>query len=248
MNRNEYELVSEVQDRHWWWLGRERIMETLIERFLNTTKKLRIADVGCGFGANIPLLRRYGDVTGLELNKQAIDAVKAKWGASVRAVRWRSPDPLAMRFDLMLLADVLEHIPDDEAAVDWIYAHLDEGGYSLITVPAQRIFWTQMDEVLHHCRRYSKASLKGLFDERFEIVYCSYYNMLLFPAKAGFVLFDRIKRKLFPSIPLRSYNDLPPWFINSLFKHILMAECSVLGRTTLPFGVSLICLVRKKTG
>lgn len=246
MNRSEYELVFQIQDRHWWWLGRERIMEALINRFVDTSTKLRVADVGCGFGANIPFLRRYGDVTGLELDRQAIGAVKSKWGNSVRAVRWQSPNPLSMRFDLMLFADVLEHIPDDLGTVDWIFTHLDHGGYALITVPAHRMLWSQMDEVLHHCRRYTKSSLQSLFDQRFEIVYCSYYNMLLSPVKVCFILFDRIKRKLFPSTPLRSYNDVPPKLVNSLFKHILFTECSLIRRATIPFGVSLICLVKKR--
>ena len=246
MNRKEYQLVQEVQDRHWWWLGRERLIESVVQRFIDTSGKLRIADAGCGFGANIPLLRRYGDVTGLELDQGAIDAVKAKWGGSVRAVRWRSPDPLAVSFDLMLLADVLEHIGDDAGAVRWIWSHLRDGGYVLITVPAHEFLWTQMDEALHHCRRYTASSLRALFEDRFEIVYCSYYNMFLFPVKVGFVIFDRIKRLLFPRVPLRSYNDVPPSFVNSLFKHILMLECSLVKRTTIPFGVSLICLARKK--
>jgi SAM-dependent methyltransferase len=246
VQRNEYELVHQVQNHHWWWLGRERIIETLIEKHLDTSVKLEIADVGCGFGANISMLRKYGDVTGLELNAAAIDTVKSRWGDSVQAVRWESPNALAMRFNFMLLADVLEHIPDDKGAIDWINEHLLGNGYVLITVPAHGFLWTQMDDVLDHHRRYTRKTLLELFDDRFEIVYCSYYNMFLFPVKACFVLFDRLKRKLFPSAVKRSYNDVPPSLVNSIFKHILMLESSVIRRTTVPFGVSLVCLVRKR--
>lgn len=246
MQLNEYELVRQVQNRHWWWLGRERIIETLIEKYLDTSVKLEIADVGCGFGANISMLRKYGDVTGLELNAEAIDTVKSRWGDSVQAVSWQSPNALAMRFNFMLLADVLEHIPGDKGAIDWINEHLLENGYALITVPAHEFLWTQMDDVLDHHRRYTRKTLLELFDNRFEIVYCSYYNMFLFPVKACFVLFDRLKRKLLPSAVKRSYNDVPPSLVNSIFKHILMLESSVIRRTTVPFGVSLVCLVRKR--
>lgn len=248
MQSKEYKLVRQVQGRHWWWLGRERIIETVVEKYLDMSVKLEIADVGCGFGANISMLRQYGDVTGLELNADAIRTVKSRWGDSVQAVAWRSPDPLAMRFDFMLLADVLEHIPDDRGAVEWVHEHLVDNGHALVTVPAHRFLWTQMDEVLDHQRRYTRSTLLALFDGRFEIVYCSYYNMLLFPVKGCFVLFDRLKRMLFPSAAKRSYNEVPPLLINSIFKHILMLEASVIRRTTEPFGVSLICLVRKRTG
>lgn len=248
MQANEYELVRQVQGRHWWWLGREKIIETLVDRYLDTSIKFEIADVGCGFGANISMLRQYGDVTGLELNAEAIDAVKLRWGDSVQTVNWRSPDPMPMRFNFMLLADVLEHIPDDRGAVGWINAHLLDGGYALITVPAHRFLWTQMDEVLDHHRRYTRETLLDLFDDRFEIMYCSYYNMFLFPVKLCFVLFDRLKQKLFPLAIKRSYNDVPPSLINSAFKHILMFESSLIRRATIPFGVGLVCLAKKRAG
>jgi len=245
MQLSEYELVRQVQGRHWWWLGREKIIMRLVDRYIDTSVRLEIADVGCGFGANIPMLRQFGDVTGLELNAEAIEIVNSRWGKSVRTVKWKSPDSLNLRFNLMLLGDVLEHIPDDEGAIDWINEHLSVGGYALITVPAHQFLWTQMDDVLNHYRRYTKETLLALFDDRFEIVYCSYYNMFLFPVKVCFVLFDRLKQLLFPSATKRSYNDVPPTLINSIFKQILMLESSLICRTTVPFGVGLICLVRK---
>jgi SAM-dependent methyltransferase len=243
---NEYDLVHEVQNKHWWWLGREKIIETLIEKYINMSHKLQIADVGCGFGANISMLRQYGDVTGLELNEDGIESVKTRWGDSVQTITWKSPNPVSVRFNFMLLADVLEHIPNDKEAIDWIFQHLSEHGHVLITVPAHQFFWTQMDEVLEHHRRYNKKNLLALFDERFEIVYCSYYNMFLFPIKVCFVLFDKLKTLLFPKAEKRSYNEVPSNFTNSAFKHILMSEASIIRRTTIPFGVSLVCLVKKK--
>ena len=246
MRTNEYELVRQVQGRHWWWLGRETIIETVVDKFIDLSTKLNIADVGCGFGANISMLRKYGDVTGLELNDEAVENVRQRWGSSVQTMSWQSPNPVGKSFEFMLLADVLEHIPDDQGAVDWMYRHLVDDGHALITVPAHQFLWTQMDEVLDHHRRYNKKSLLSLFDDRFEIVYCSYYNMFLFPVKVCFVIFDRIKRMLLPKAIKRSYNDVPPAFVNSIFKHILMAEASVIRRTIVPFGVGLVCLVKKR--
>lgn len=243
---NEYELVRQVQGHHWWWVGREKIIRTLVGEHIDTSVKLSIADVGCGFGANISMLRQYGDVTGLELNAEAIEIIKNKWGNSVSTVRWNSPDPLSSRFDLMLLGDVLEHIPDDAGAIHWIYDHLLDGGQALITVPAHQFMWTQMDDVLDHHRRYSKKTLLDLFDDRFEIVYCSYYNMILFPVKVGFVIFDRLKNFFNPRAIKRSYNEVPPYFINTIFKYTLIFESLFIRFCVLPFGVSLVCLIRKK--
>ena len=246
MQPKEYELVRQVQSRHWWWLGREKIIETVVDKYIDTSVKFEVADIGCGFGANISMLRKYGDVTGLELNAEAIETVKSRWGDSVQTVEWKSPNPLEMKFNFMLLADVLEHIEDDEGAINWISEHLMDDGYTMITVPAHQFLWTQMDEVLNHYRRYTKKSLLELFDDRFEVVYCSYYNMFLFPVKVCFVIFDKLKRLLFPSAEKRSYNDVPPSIINSIFKHIVRLESSLISRTTMPIGAGLVCLIKKK--
>ncbi len=246
MRANEYELVRQVQAQHWWWLGREKVVKTVIEKFLDLSTKLNVADVGCGFGANISMLRQYGDVTGLELNDKAIENVNERWGNSVQTFAWKSPDPVPMRFNFMLLADVLEHIPDHEGAVGWIFNHLEDNGHVLITVPAHQFLWTQMDDVLDHHRRYTMTTLLALFDDRFEIVYASYYNMFLFPVKVMFMLFDRLKTFLFPKVEKRSYNDMPPRFINSIFKNILKSESLIVQRGKIPFGVGLVCLARRK--
>lgn len=239
--------MRDIQDRSWWFLGRRNIMETVIGRFIDTSLKLQIADVGCGFGSNIPMLRQYGDVTGLELHDAALNHVKSRWGESVQTKSWQFPDGLAMTFNFMLLADVLEHVPDDKGAMGWIHEYLRENGYALITVPAHKFFWTEMDDLVGHQRRYTKQSLLRLIDtNKFEVVYCSYYNMLLFPVKVCFVLFSRLRRLLFPTVAKRSYIEVPPTLVNSLFKHILMMESSVVRRMMEPFGISVICLIRKK--
>ena len=113
-------------------------------------------------------------------------------------VSWKSPDKVKRRFNAALLADVLEHIPDDAGAVEWLHQHLKPDGLVFITVPAHQFLWTQMDDVLFHHRRYTKESLIALFDNKFEILECHYYNLFLFPVKLLFVLFDRLSRILFP--------------------------------------------------
>ena len=245
MLSEEYELVSRVQNDHWWWRGRAYLIQKIIGKYINLSSKLKIADVGCGFGANISMLRQYGDVTGLEMNEEALGTIISKWGESVKTINWSSPKPLDSRFDLMLFADVFEHIPDDKEAVQWVHTHLKKDGYALITVPAHKYLWTQMEEVLHHHRRYNYKSIVELFDKDFEIVFCSYYNFILFPVKLLFVFFDKLKKLIFPKAKKRSYNDILPAPINFLFKLSLISEVPLIKRSMLPYGVSLICLVKK---
>ena len=131
MEAQEYAIVENSQEGHWWWLGRQRIIERLIERFClrGQNRSLRIADVGSGFGANIAMLRRYGSVVALEPSADAVAKIRERWTSDlgVEAIRWQCPEPVDGRFDLMLLADVLEHIADDAAAVSWMCDHLAPG-------------------------------------------------------------------------------------------------------------------------
>jgi SAM-dependent methyltransferase len=246
MERAEYQLIENVQTRHWWWRGRRDIIETVLDENIGRAAELNIVDVGAGFGANIPTLQQYGKVTALELDPSALQRIQEDFGAEVATLRWKSPEPLAQRFDLAVLADVLEHIPDDAAAVEWLSRHLVPGGYVLITVPAHNFFWTEMDDVVHHFRRYDKAGLINLFSERFEIRLASYYNMFLFPVKAAFVGYARGLRALRPEVPKRSFNDVPPQIVNETFYRVLQFESRLIRKHSLPFGVSLILLGRAR--
>lgn len=246
MDQKEYALIDRVQEKHWWWLGRKMILQTLIESLVDLTEKKLIADVGCGFGANIPFLRQYGDVVGLELNPEAHEKINNKWGSSVEMVLWKSPEKVNYKFDLILMADVLEHIPNDSEAIDWVYEHLREGGYAIFTVPAHQFFWSEMDEVVHHYRRYSYQSFQSLFDShKFEWIKLSFYNFFLFPIKILFVIVTRLKRYLLPKQEKRSYNDVPPVVVNTIFKYILYFESKLIQFLSLPFGISIVAILKK---
>jgi len=246
MERREYQLVGEVQTAHWWWRGRRRIIEAVLDRKVGRSRPLQVADIGSGYGANIPMLARYGEVSALEMDDDALARIKRDHGDRVRTIRWKSPEPIDQRFDLMLLADVLEHIPDDRQAVRWIWEHLTDGGHVLVTVPAHQFLWTEMDDVVHHFRRYTLPGLARLFSRGFDVRLVTYYNLVLFPVKLAFVGFARTLRSLMPQREKRSYNDLPPRLVNAVFEFVLRCEAGIIPKIPLPFGVSLVLLARKR--
>jgi SAM-dependent methyltransferase len=246
MEYETFNLIDQIQDEHWWFVGRKKIIKQLIEKFRNK-KNMAIADVGSGFGVHIDILKEFGDITALEMNDDALDKIKIRWSSdNVKGIKWQSPDPLVDRFDLMLLADVLEHIPNDVEAAQWMWNHLNPGGQVLITVPAHQMLWSEMDDVCHHYRRYSKTQLQKLFAGRFNIKYLSYYNTTLFPVKLLFVIITRMLRTILPKRPKQSYNEVPPAFINRLFTKILCAEAEIMKKMSLPYGCSLVILAEKK--
>lgn len=74
------------------------------------------------------------------------------------------------------LFDVLEHIPDDEAFLNALYAAMPADSYLYITVPTYQFLWNDFDNHGQHQRRYNSRSLKALVKKTpFEVKYFSYF-------------------------------------------------------------------------
>jgi SAM-dependent methyltransferase len=61
--------------------------------------------------------------------------------------------------DLIYTLNVLEHIPDDQAALREIQKKLREGGRLLVYVPAWPVLFSDMDRLVGHVRRYRLKEL-----------------------------------------------------------------------------------------
>jgi SAM-dependent methyltransferase len=69
-------------------------------------------------------------------------------------------------FDLVLLLDVLEHVPDDRDLLAGVVRDLIRpGGFLLASVPAWPELFTQHDRMLGHHRRYRPARLQQLLQQ-----------------------------------------------------------------------------------
>jgi 2-polyprenyl-3-methyl-5-hydroxy-6-metoxy-1,4-benzoquinol methylase len=73
-------------------------------------------------------------------------------------------------FDLVVLSEVLEHIPDDEGALATVCELLGERGWLVLTVPGDPKLWNVEDERAGHARRYTREELHSKLTENgFEI-------------------------------------------------------------------------------
>ena len=64
------------------------------------------------------------------------------------------------RFQLLVATDVIEHLPDDGAALAELRRVADPEGRLIITVPAYSWLWSQHDTSWHHYRRYTRPMLR----------------------------------------------------------------------------------------
>ncbi len=242
MHESLYPQMRELEDRHWWFTGRRRIVAGVIRR-LHLPAQARILDAGCGTGGNLPMLAGFGELTGAEFAAEAAVLARARGVCEVMRASLPNEMPFtAMQFQLVTLLDVLEHIDDDRASLQTLENLLIPGGHLLITVPAFPFLWGPHDESHHHKRRYRAAGLRALITEAgLDVQWLSYYNSSLFPAVAAV----RLLHRLLPTGEAGNELALPPAPINVLLENLFAAEGHLLGRLTLPFGVSLIALARK---
>jgi SAM-dependent methyltransferase len=243
MERVVFDRMAELDQLHWWFIARRRILEKLILRVVRPPADAKVLELGCGTGHNLPMLGKFGKVEASELDRCARALARKRLGRVVRNAKL--PDLTMFKrngYDLIALLDVLEHVPGDLAALRAIHMRLKPGGALLLTVPANAWMWSAHDSAHHHFRRYSKKQLKELFlRSGLEVQLLSYFNSLLFPPIALARLVGKVTRR-------ESADDrLPAASVNWLLDKVFGIERWLLGRVPMPFGVSLVAVVRRPT-
>lgn len=231
----------EMEERHWWFVARRRILLELLDRHLGPVRDLDILDAGCGGGATLETLRKYGRPRGMELSEEAVLYNRERGREVVQGSIERMPFA-DNSFDLTLALDVIEHVPDDLLALEELSRVLRPGGSLLVTVPALAMLWSAHDEANGHYRRYTVGSLRGRVERAgFEVVLATYFNTFLFPAILGARMIGRLRRK-------GETSDLGevPDPLNRVLMETFSREKALVGRVRLPFGVSALCLARKR--
>ena len=161
MEKIEYQRLHEREYIHWWNIGRRRILEAALSRNLKfSPTERKVLDVGCGAGGNILFLKKFGNVTGFDISEEALSFSGDKGFSELVLGRAEILPFREGSFDIVSALDCIEHIEDDEAALQEAYRVLKDGGTLLLTVPSHPWLWSRHDEALHHKRRYTKNELQ----------------------------------------------------------------------------------------
>jgi len=244
MMEHTYTILYEVEQSHWWFIGRRRILAGFVEQICRqvTDRPARILDVGCGTGANLLMLANYGEAEGVDVSEEALAFCRAR---GLDKVRLGAAEELPYEdgtFDLVTAFDVVEHMDDDLAGLKEMRRVLRPGGRALLFVPAFMFLWGLQDDVSHHRRRYRLPELRRVLEQAgFEVERSTYANITFFAP----ILLGRQLMRL-TGITTESENSINVPALNGLFGAILGAESTVLRYMNLPFGVSGLCVARAK--
>lgn len=240
----EYE---QLEQWHWWFRGRQRILEAVLKRHLSGRKAASLVSLGCGPAEGLAWLKGLvgarGRVLGVDLeplHARRLPGIDYLLGNLEQL-------PLASAsFDVVLALDVLEHLDDDAAGLREAARLVKSDGLLLITVPALPSLWGGQDVVSHHRRRYTKKTLLEVFARAgLAVPAATYFNTFLFPPVAG-VRWTRRALGL-AERPRSDFDDMRPGLVNDMLTSIFAAEQHIVSRLSLPIGVSLLATLSPGT-
>ncbi len=243
MMEHTYPILFRVEQAHWWHIGRRKIIASFVEDICRrvTARRPRILDVGCGTGANLLMLSKYGYAEGVDVSEDALAFCRER---GLENVKLGAAEQLPYddgTFDLVTALDVVEHLDDDLAGLREMRRVLRPGGRVLLFVPTFMFLWGLQDDVSHHRRRYRMPELRRVLEQAgFEIERTTYANITFFMP----ILAMRKLMRL-TGIKAESENNINVSALNGLLARMLGAESFVLRYMNIPFGVSGLCVARK---
>ena len=150
---------------------------------------------------------------------------------------------LDKKFDYIIASDCLEHLEDDNKALQNWRTLLKPNGTIYVFVPAFMTLWSEHDVANMHYRRYTKKELTSKMAlNGFNLQRSNYWNFFLFPP----VLVVRLLGKLTSSKGKEATGDLNKISVfNIPLLSLINFENKLHKYFRFPFGVSTYCIAKK---
>jgi SAM-dependent methyltransferase len=230
MKPAELQLLTSLEDRHWWYKERRAILARELRKLPAAGQAL---DIGAAGGGNTRVLQAHGwRALALEYSDSVADVAKARGISAIRADA-RDLPLKSGTCGLVTAFDILEHIDEDYLVTAEIARVLKPGGTALIAVPCDMALWSAHDDEVGHVRRYTRQGLISVVGKAGLTVDAVWsWNVLMRPVVV-------LRRKKLTGSDLE---EVPP-LVNTALTGIIMAE-RYLPVKSLP-GVSLFLRARR---
>ncbi len=243
MEQSDFEQILKIQENHWWFKGRRKILSNIMSTFLPARQEnehISILEIGSGTGSNLKMLSGFGQTQGLEPSDYARKV--AGWNV----LKGWLPDGLdainGQKYDLICMFDVLEHVEHEGESLAILRNYLKPGAALFLTVPAYQWMFNDYDRAAKHYRRYTRKRLCNVLHEYgYKVLYSGYFNSFLFPLMALARLWDTISCKSGHS---STGISMPSNFINACFYSAIASEAWLIPKISMPFGGSVTAFCR----
>lgn len=242
LDERAYASIYEREEGHWWFLGRRKVLATLLAG-LRPPGDWNVLDVGCGTGGNFSFLDAYGRVQGCDYSEEAIRYCLMRGTHPVRVASIYDLPYEEGSFDLVTCLDVIEHLRLDLPAFRELNRMLKPGGHLLVTLPIGEHLYSDFDCLAGHLRRYTMQQARLLLSESgFDPVRLTCYTTLVHPLiryyrRRGDITRGRSRYTIGMETPIPHTNHI--------LKLAQDIEAWLISRWDLPWGSSVAALARK---
>lgn len=175
-----------------------------------------ILEVGCGIGNFTNDLLKFGEVWAIDINKEYVMQTKSEVEGvaqvglgDIEKGEYFFKDK---KFDSIVCLNVLEHIKDDQSALNNLFSLLKTEGKLILLIPAHQFLYGQIDRSIDHYRRYNKTEiisrLKGI---GFEISKSKLLNLM--GAIGWFISGKILKETTVKKEKIKIFNLIAPIFL-----------------------------------
>lgn len=254
-----FPLLVAMQRYHFWYRGRHRFILRRLRRLLRAgyggPDGPRCIDIGGGCGGWLEFLHdrepdlfsemALGDSSekALEMAGPVVGDFASRYLVDLMDLPWSG------HWDVVFLLDVLEHIEEDQKALESARDTLVPGGLLLLTVPALEFFRSDNDRIVGHRRRYSRRDLRALAEGAgMDLLSADYFMFLLSPLLLLSRVFGRVPEgssREDEMERLKRTHTVPPAPVNGLLSMVFALETPLSGMVRFPWGTSILGVIRK---
>lgn len=227
------------EKNHWWHVAKRKLLREYFDR---ASKKVLV--LGPGGGLLCKQLKEEGFIVkAIDISPIVKEHMQTAYGVEVIVHDLNlGLVPMEESFDVIIAADVLEHLANDEPVLRDIGQKLNPGGILLVTVPAFQSLWSYWDDQLCHFRRYRRKELirrindqAQLTIEKISYVYC----LLFIPVW----LYRKLNGR--KNVNSSDFNVFEHPVIMKSVSLYCAVERFLLKFISLPWGVSLFVCARR---
>ncbi len=232
----------EKEATYWWFVNKRLLVDRLCRLYCGPPG--RLLEVGGGGGMQAAAFARAGwRVIAADVEPIAAGFLREHGLRDVVLMDGGAPWPFRQKsLDLVVMLDILEHLEDDVDALREANRVLKPAGALILSVPANPILYSNWDRSTGHYRRYTRRQLESVVRAGgLEIVRVSFWNMIsLLP-----VALVRGKEHLTRRRKTRAEFPTVPRMANTLLKGWGRLETHLIGSADLPFGLSMIAVLKR---
>jgi SAM-dependent methyltransferase len=247
----EYKIMYEAEDTHWWYRGMRGVMFGLLNLKQNPSRQPRILDAGCGTGGNLHALEvaGYHNLSGFDLSPIALEFCRKRGLTDVRQGSITDIPFGDDSFDIVVSCDVVTDAGTDNemTALAELFRVLKPGGRLFLNLPAFSFLRSEHDRATDVARRVTLGEIKHKLGQAgFLTRRATYWDMFLFPIVVVVRLFRRERPEDLGN-PARSDIVLPRAPFNLALTTVVQLERALLHYVNLPVGSS-VAVVAVKPG